>query len=267
MPAKRKYSNKKRVMAAKYGTSVRNVNSAAIDIQRIVKAAVSKQTQKYIETKRSNVNSTDNITIAHNSFVYCDSNVLITTPGTSDPNTGNQSNRIGDEINLKGVAMKFMLENNHRFSDVTFRILVVRSAKGDVPTSATLFNGLSGNKMMDTINTERYSIVHSKYVKVKQGNSGSDGTLAASYVGSGLFDGDAGLTQSASTRIVQFYIPGYKFVGKKGIVRYENGTSQVKFFDYTVLVYAYAVGATSEALSYSVGVLNEYVKVMYFKDA
>jgi len=41
----------------------------------------------------------------------------------------------------------------------------------------------------------------------------------------------------------------------------------VKFFDYNVLVYAYATGATSEALGWLAGTMNEYIKVMYFKDA
>lgn len=241
----------------------KNPVSAATTIQKAVRAYLNKN----IETKKSNVTSNDNIVIGHNGLVYADSNVLLTTQGVTDPAIGNGGNRIGDEINLKGVSMKFMLENNHRYSDVTFRIFVVKSAKGDVPTTSTLFNGLSGNKMMDTLNTERFTILHSKYVKIKQSTAGGDGALGTSYIGSGLYDGDASLTQSASTKIVSFYIPGRRFVGKRGIVKYEGGTTQTKFFDFTVLIYAYAVGATSEALGWNVGVLNEYVKVMYFKDA
>ena len=168
---------------------------------------------------------------------------------------------------MKGIAFKFMLENNHRYSDVTFRILLVKSAKGDTPTTATLFNGLSGNKMMDTLNNERYTVIFSKYIKIKQGNFGSVDVLSgATNVGSGLYAGSGGVT-SPATKIVKFYIPGYKFVGKSGKVRYENGSDQVKFFDYNVLVYAYSSYATSDALSWQVGVVNEYIKIMYFKDA
>ena len=47
--------------------------------------------------------------------------------------------RIGDEINLSGVSIKTMLESNERYSDVTFRVLVVRAAKGDVPNRANLW--------------------------------------------------------------------------------------------------------------------------------
>jgi len=261
MPPKRTnpdapYRNTRRASKVKQMTS-------AVKIQRAVRNYLNKN----IETKKSNLSSSDNVSIPHNSFITVDSAVLATAQGVQDPSNGVGLNRIGDEINLKGVAFKFMLENDHRFSDTTFRILVIKSAKGDTPTSATLFNGLSGNKMMDTLNNERYTVIFSKYVKVKQGNAGGDGALGATYAGSGLFDGDSSQTISASTKIVKFYIPGYKFVGKSGIVRYENGSSQVKFFDYNVLIYAYGVGSTSEALAWNVGKMNEYIKVMYYKDA
>jgi|1048.fasta_scaffold271972_1 hypothetical protein len=36
--------------------------------------------------------------------------------------------------------------------------------KGEVCTEATLFNGLAANKMLDTINTEGYSILYRKRV-------------------------------------------------------------------------------------------------------
>jgi len=265
MPPKRKYSNVKRATAKKYGTSVGKANIAA----RTIQAAVKRVLNRNIETKKSNTTSTDGTAISHNSFINVDSKVLATTQGTSDPANNSTNNRIGDEINLKGVAFKMMLENNNRYSDVTFRILVIKSAKGDTPTTATLFNGLSGNKMMDTLNNERYTVIFSKYVKVKQGNAGSLGTssLGAGYIGSGVYQATSDSVLSVSTRIVKFYIPGYKFVGKNGIVRYENQSDQVKFFDYNVLIFAYAAGATSEALSWQVGTLNEYIKIMYYKDA
>lgn len=246
----------------KYQASRVKQMTSAVKIQRAVRSYLNKK----IETKRSNLTSSDLTDISHNSFVSVDSTVLATSQGTTDPTAGNSNNRIGDEINLKGVAFKFMLENNHRYSDTTFRILVVKSAKGDTPTSATLFNGLSGNKMMDTLNSERYTVLFSRYVKVKQGNPGGDTGLGTAYTGSGLYDGDSGLTLATSSKIVKFYIKGEKFV-KNGVVRYENATSQVKFFDFHVLVYAYSVGATSEALAWQVGRINEYIKVMYYKDA
>jgi len=94
-----------------------------------------------------------------------DTQILGTTQGTLDPTNTNISCRLGDEISLKGVTFKLMLEENERYIDVTFHIMLVKSAKGDIPTLPTLFNGLSGNKMLDTFNNERFSLLFSKYLK------------------------------------------------------------------------------------------------------
>jgi len=45
-------------------------------------------------------------------------------------------NRIGDEITLKGISLKFMVELNERYSDVTFRMFVVKKAKDDTLDSS-----------------------------------------------------------------------------------------------------------------------------------
>ncbi len=62
--------------------------------------------------------------------------------------------RVGDKINIKGIGIKMMVEINEQMSDVTFRLILVRSAKGDLPNRATLFRGNAGNKILDNFNTE-----------------------------------------------------------------------------------------------------------------
>jgi hypothetical protein len=47
-----------------------------------------------------------------------------------------------------------MVEINERMSDFTFRLILLRSANGDLPILATLFRGNAGNKMLDNFNTE-----------------------------------------------------------------------------------------------------------------
>jgi hypothetical protein len=111
---------------------------------------------------------------------------------------------LGDTITLSGVAFTMMLELNERYSDVTFRMFVVRSAKGDAPTSSTLWQGASGNKMLDTFNTERFTILFSKYVKLTAPNMGINPS-GVQTVGSGFAEGTQQI--SRATRIVKFYIP------------------------------------------------------------
>ena len=114
--------------------------------------------------------------VYHNNFVSLEptSSMFATDASTGDPMVGT-GGRIGDEITLKGVMFKMMIELEIRFSDVTARLMLIKRAKGDTPTRATLFAGLSGNKMIDQINKERYTIVAQKYVKMKASNRGTFG--------------------------------------------------------------------------------------------
>ena len=126
-----------------------------------------------------------------------------------------------------------MLELNERYSDVTFRLFVIRSAKVDTPTTSTLWQGVSGNKMLDNFNTERYSVLHSQYVKITARNQGNVPNLVQE-IGSGFQVGTDVI--SRATKIVQFFVPGKKFT-RSGILQYENQSTQVKFFDYHFQIY------------------------------
>ena len=165
--------------------------------------------------------------------------------------------------------MKFMLELNERYSDVTFRIMVVKSARGDTPTRANMFQGLSGNKMLDTFNRERFSILVDKWTKLKARGMTEAGPELATGEGNNRWDG-AGLgingpVSSRATKIVKIWIPGSKFV-KSGVIQYDNGGTNAKFFDYHTMVYAYSNYSTLQDV-YNVGRINDYIKIMYFKDA
>ena len=184
--------------------------------------------------------------------------------GTRDPATAGTQNRVGDEITIKGVSLKMMLELNERYSDVTFRIMVIKTARGDIPTRATLFVGLSGNKMLDNINRERYTVIAQKFVKMKAPGQTSIGTEVALGEGNNRQD-QFGSVSSRATRIVKMWIPGSKF-GRSGKVTYDNGGAQVKFYDYYTLCYAYSNFSTFQDVYY-VGRVNDYIKTMYFKDA
>lgn len=226
---------------------------------------VVQQIGRNLETKRTVHTSTDGLEIFHNNFITLDGNMLECTQGTGDAmNVSSIANRIGDEISLKGVSIKFMVEMNERYSDVTFRMFVIKKAKGDTCDRSTFFTGSSGNKMIDTINTERFTVIKSKTFKMTAPNNtfaytsaGAAGTFGASSTSDSVY--------SRPTKIVKFYIPGEKF-RKGGKIMYENGTSQPKFFDYVCLLFAYSNYATSQDIYY-VGRLNDYVRTIYYKDA
>lgn len=275
MPGYKRGSYKKsakRALTRKYGAPKK-----VIPAVRTLQAAVRRlnvKMNKTIETKKSNYSITDGQEIFHNNFIKLDDNILQTSQGVTDPTTGPTNNRIGDQIALKGVSIKLLTELNERYSDVTFRLMVIKCAKGDDPTRTTLFNGLSANKIMDSINTERYSILFQKYFKIKSPNAvpiGNDGTTSEISVlaqGSGVYkEGGSqwSIRLSRATRMISVWIPGTRFT-KSGIIQYENGSSQPKFFDYKVVLYAYSNYSTAQDIWY-VGRVNEYMVQAYYKDA
>lgn len=259
---------RKRVFKVRKDAKRRKPNTKMI--RRIANQIV----QRNIETKTSQNTVTDGVEILHNNFVTLTSQLLYTFQGTSDPEASIGA-RIGDRIKLKGVSLRMMLELNERYSDVTFRIIVIRAARGDTPTRATLFNNESGNKMLDSLNKERYTVLKQKFVKLRAPNvsmAGTNGTSTqhvyppAESTGVYYPTGTAEYNSlSRATRIVRMWIPGTRF-GRGGNIQYENGQQYTKFFDYHVVCYAYSNYSTLQDF-FEVGRVNEYLTKMYYKDA
>ena len=230
-------------------------------VAAVVKKILKVHDKKMLETKMSQQTTVDGIEVFHNNFVTLTANPFSTLPGLAgDPMVGT-GNRIGDEITPKGYYFKIMTELNERYSDVTFRLMMVKSAKGDVPTRATMFAGQSGNKMMDKFNTERYTILYNKYFKMTAPNQGVGN---APILGAGYADVTIP-TYSRPTRIISGFIPAKKFT-TRGVLKYENNdTNQCKFFDYNLMLYAYSNYSTSEI--YYVARVNEFIGTMPYTDA
>jgi len=261
MPPKRKYNNVKRKIYKKYGGKAIAAPSA-----KTLQAAIRRTLFKNAETKQCQISSSDYQQIGHNSFITIDNEVLKTEQGVTDPSANAFYGRIGDEITLLKAKFCMMLELNERYSDVTYRILVVKSSRGDVPTTGTLFNGLSGNKMLDTINYERYSILYQKWGKIKSPGVSVGNTGFAVGTQTGIYAyNDNQIVMSRATKIVKFEIDGKKFY-KNGVVRYDAGGDDGKFYDFSVLVYAYSNYSTSAALGYNVLAVNDYYHLLQYKD-
>lgn len=225
------------------------------------------------ETKQAVQTYNDYQEIAHNQMKTLSSNLLNTSQGTGDPTTDTSSCRIGDELILKGLNIKLCLELNERYTQTTFRIMVIRAPKGGLSSTA-LFSGQSANKMLDTINTEKVKVISQKYITIYAGNKGSRTGPATSLIGSGLNGGtDIGngatlndYLYSRTSKIVKMWIPGNRFY-KNGKVKYSaDGSNQTRDYDFYLIVYAYSNYSTSEAGSWMVGAVNDCITTMYFKD-
>lgn len=232
---------------------------------------------RLIETKDNVWKTGTNIALPHNQLYQVLApgsggrlNPLQIDIGAQDAMSVGGGQRIGDEVTVSRVLIRGMLENALGRPKVNYRIMVVRSAKGDTPTKATLFRGIAGNKLIDQINTERYSIVASKTITINSGNPMANSVTSAGVPleAPQLITGNA--AAGIGTRLFSMTIPGRKFC-RNGRVRYENGSStQVKFFDFHVMILTYDwYGTPDDILGVfnDVGKINEMYCKTYYKDA
>lgn len=250
MPYKRKMSSKgtkrpaKRLKTTSVARAARNAQTGVRRLWRM------------IETKESVRVSSDNVAVAHNNLQVIVDPFNLTQGVTDGMNTN--SNRIGDRISVKGCLITGFLENAAQRPKVYFRVMLTRSAKGDVITRDTLFKGNSANKMIDQVDTDRYTILAQKVLNVEESNPAwatltSTGTISS------------GLSAGIGTRTFKMWIPGRKF-GRGGVVQYENNSVQTKFFDYRVVVVCYDWYGTPQDVN-TVGRINSCYAKLYFKDA
>lgn len=219
------------------------------------------------ETKRYLFTAPDDVDISHNNFISLTDNLLKTRRG--DDNGGgavNGRSRDGNEIYCKGVGIRMMLENKVDRSEVTYRLMVVKSAKGDIPIRDTLFQGITGNKMLDYVDTSRYTLMMNKYFKIKAPNQGTSASINVN----GTYNtadiaGDDIRRMTPGTKLIKLYIP----INKKVSYLYTGGATGIddspKFFDYHVLLYAYDHFGTAQDINV-LGTVNDYTQLLYFKD-
>lgn len=235
-----------------------------------------------IETKSGVWTSGSNVSLPHNNVHIVTApgnglpgerlNFLQTNRGVRDAmGAGDVQNRIGDKITVKGIMIKAMFENVLGRSKVHYRFMVLRCAKGDIPTRTTLYQNNSNNKMIDQVNNERYSIIAQKIFNITCSTPGPsqaspiDGAPEELEVG-GLYNAGQG------TKLVSMYIPGRK-LGRNGNIQYIGapaeatpGSVEVKFFDYYLVLVAYDWFGTPQDVN-NVGKINSLYTKIYFQDA
>lgn len=183
--------------------------------------------------------------------------------GTADTDAHQNigGNRVGDAITVKGMKLKMMFENSLERTKVYYRCMLLKCARGDAPTRTTLFKDRTNNKMLDAIDSKRYSVVWQKTFTCVPGNNSANSYATLTGV-------PTGQTAAAlpGNKIISAWIPGRKF-GRNGNVQYEQGsTTNVKFYDYHFCVLVYDWNGTPQDLN-NVGYLNEFYSTVYFKDA
>lgn len=227
---------------------------------------------RMIETKEQSWRSQENVAMPHNNLHIVNDlnanplNIFSVGQGAADGMGVNGGQRIGDSIAIRGVSIRAFFENALARSKVYYRFMVVKMAKGDTLNRANLFKGDATNKMIDQINTERFTIIAQKTFNIYgKGDSIANSvsaagvpleapTIAGDYVG------------GIGSKTFKMWIPGRKF-GRHGVIQYENNSStQVKFFDYRLCIVCYDWYGTPQDVN-NIGRINELYTKLYFKDA
>lgn len=225
------------------------------------------------ETRVAFYSITDNRDVTHNNFIELEESLFSMRPDIIT-NDGSQtywkSGVIGNRYYCKGVSFRFMLENYQDRPYVIYRFMVVRAAHGDTPNRANLFEGVSGNKMLDYIDKDKFTICYQKWIHVKAPNAGTQAGQNAN----GTFNAaDIAGTETVMTRpkkVVKLYWPCKKQIklqdfSDRTIINGVGNCQRQKDFDYHVLLYAYDTFGTPQDLT-NVGSVNDYCSKMYNKD-
>ncbi len=111
--------------------------------------------------------SQENIQLFHNKPLYQGA-LLATAQGTADPdNQSTNEARIGDEISLRNVNVRFWLSNKLDRPNCMYKLFLFWYTEGQT-LSDTLCFFTQGNKMLDRINNENISIIDQKTVFSKE---------------------------------------------------------------------------------------------------
>ena len=125
---------------------------------------------KQCETKHKTT-SVENANLNHNS--------AYALPVFTQLSQGTDENqRIGDEVIGKYIKFKFQFFSKLDRPNVTYRIIVYRAPKDEESSYNDIMEGVVGNNILDNVNTEKYTPIMQKYVKIA-GNTaiGPSGTI------------------------------------------------------------------------------------------
>jgi len=129
-------------------------------IQKIARTEALKVVKQQSEIKQSMFHA-ENQQLYH-MMPYFHNNALYTTHGTdSGDRPGNWTNRIGDELYLKSLNMKFQLYNKQDRPNVHYRIIVFWYESGSTPTVSDVLDN-QGNLLLNQPNRETVSVIHDK---------------------------------------------------------------------------------------------------------
>lgn len=152
---------------------------------------VQRQILNMSETKYTVNSVTPFIELYHNKGNSNGANVISGLLRSTQGNT--QFTRIGDKVYAKGLSMKLAFYAGVNNPQMRYRIMICSGQRDDTTAAAPpgFWRNESGNRMLDTVNVDRYKILYHKMIYIKPGDMSIE----------------SGATQLDNMKIHKFYVP------------------------------------------------------------
>ncbi len=179
----------------------------------------------------------------HNNSYQITSNLIDVTQGVQD-----QTNRLGDEITLRGLKLYLKLESKYDRPNTNFRIVVARCRQGIAGSLSLPIKTISGNATFDPVDMEQLMKVHvNRTYRFGDQNTFVDSTMGAA-------------NNNRTTHFRKIWIPlnnvRYKFLNQNS----NQGTA------YNIACWVAAYDASTELSTDNIGSI-QVIGELFFKDA
>lgn len=235
------------VKRAKFARALKRRVYGPSRLQRYVRAAVmaTSETKYTVQTK-------ENANLMHNGGQNVGGvfgwPVIVNLLATSQGNT--QTTRVGDNVFGKLLSVKCWLSNKSDRPNVMYRIFVLacppNAYTGDILNNSNVWRGETGNRIIDSVNTDKYKILYHRIVRP----GGNDYSLEPS------------ATLKEKSTFIKFAIP---LRGR--MIKYQTDGSQLPTYQNNILslfIIPYdATGTLTTDNIASCSVISKF----YFKDA
>lgn len=208
---------------------------------------IKKTILKMAEPKHKDTSHSE-IQLYHNSGSPASGQILHATRAIKDyftlPQQGdNDRERNGDHIWMQGIAVKLLLGQKQDRMNVTFRIVVLECTSDQEPANySELVDTLSGNCMLDSLNTDRGKIIYQKYIKKNV---------------SPQLDAAGGTREL--THFHKFWIP------HKRLIKFSDNTTNNQYSGTRMYVYVFAYDAYGTLLADNIAYFQMWSR-LYFRD-
>jgi hypothetical protein len=227
------------------------------------------------ETQLSINNVSANQQYGHNECHAPILNDLLQTVQGTGNQTNQAGNRVGDHIIMKGLGIRMLLEKNVNIEQLRVRIMVIKTRRGYFPAGVNIIptnliyrqaSGSSTPTIMDYTKKRVITVLYSKWITIKSYNALiASGGVEPGQPSAGVFSPfTQGLATSKNSYYLNTYLTAKQLGLRNGNITYEPGSTNVKDYDYSVVLVPYV--SYDYSTSTTCMRVNDCITTMYYID-